>query len=287
MISLIDEEWRREEMRRTKQERTPKNATNLVVQNGCESSHSSKVKMKGSDTSIKNSVSGEGNSHNNNSHRLNQALCNNNNQEAGHPPEEDVGIVGKILQFVKGESVDTDENFHPRTCSMSSTSRKLSIPGCADQPEIETGNSRFSKHVGQSRRSSTAGSMSSGTHGSVEIIVSPTNQPTKHDQLVQAIRNKYSVGENENIIKNHSDRSLNKNKLEKLCPQSSFDYGMRERSVKSVGSISQMRQMLNERGERVERMEAQSESMKNATGNMSTSMSKLAEKYKNKKWYEI
>lgn len=130
------------------------------------------------------------------------------------------------------------------------------------------------------------------TRGSAEVVHTPAKQLTdkerKHQELVQAIRLKYNCGENEDYIKKRSQLSLDKYKSNTSGSHNNdLDIQPRERTAKSVGSIAQMRQALVERGERVKFLDDKTSHMKNSASNLSTSMNALAEKYKNKKWYEF
>lgn len=199
--------------------------------------------------------------------------------------DDNLGIVGKILQIVKGESLDTSEDrLNARTSSMSSRIRFFSSSNGSSH-DVDPTDGKFS---GQRRGSSCTTGSNNTPGGSIEIIVSTTDadsKPTKHDQLLQSVRKKYKLSDNADYFKRHSsNRSLNKKTP--VTPANSIDVPMRERSARSVGSISQMRQVLHDRGQQLGRIEMQSEAMKDATSNLSTSMSKLADKYKNKKWYE-
>lgn len=60
-----------------------------------------------------------------------------------------------------------------------------------------------------------------------------------------------------------------------------------QRTAVSHGNMAQLRQHLAERGEKVSHLEDTSENMKSVASDWSNNMHQIAEKYKNKKWYEL
>lgn len=204
-------------------------------------------------------------------------------------PEESLveRVMHKVFQWTSQE----DGNSNPETPRRKLSTSILETEGRSRSNTLEPTKSPRRLN----RRYSCSGSIRSAPrHGSVE---STNDGPSsEHQQRLADIRHKYSNRQGSFLSPssaNDKPRRLDVGRKTSLThtlrPSTEAvneNSSEHEREARSVGYLDTLKRNLLERGERVSVLEDQSESLKISSRTLSKSAHLLAEKYKNKKWYE-
>ena len=209
--------------------------------------------------------------------------------------QSEEGIIEKIISFIsrrKSDETEEEDCFTTSPIDIPKKERQLSVfnnnnsrscPAGKSSPSYTQSPSRLlnPQYSHPASRESSRSNKTSRVSSAEDMT--DTEKIMRHNQLVQAIRMKYNLGDDADPSTRRSNSSLDRYspKSHELCEPC-----CRERSARSVGNIDQMRQYLLERGERVRLMDERAENLKIVTGALSKSTNALALKYKSKKWYE-
>ena len=122
----------------------------------------------------------------------------------------------------------------------------------------------------------------------------------QHKKKVQNLRDKYHMdtpemqrakllGKTYGLSGAHDSQSYGLSNSHDMlgAHDSHTDVSSRQNIAKSHGNLDELRQRLSERGEKVSEIDERTDHMKHAASDWSNNMSKIADKYKKKKWYEL